>query len=185
MQTRLDHHLAGTSSNALAGPLRPATSRRLTSISKKSTGRATGPLPLPRFGAQTLTETSSRDVSCDAHCAIPWEIAEKSLVDPAGKDACGVGCTCTTGWVGSTDDSKLDSRLCPDGRSGMRPEYMHSRNSIDLVYFADGSVYGPTMAHVGSLRHCFGWLQAASIIAACSCMVYFGYMYCNSALGSA
>lgn len=98
MQTRLaDHHLLGgtssSSSSLLGGPLRPASARRVTSINKKSTGRSSGPLPLPRFGSQTLPETSSRDVSCDAHCAIPWEIAEKSLVDPAGKDACGVSVT--------------------------------------------------------------------------------------------
>lgn len=96
MQARLDRQqlLPGqAASSGLAKPVRSLTSHRVTSFSRGVGGKGLGPLPLSRFGkpfSQDQPDTSSRDVSCDAHCAIPWEIAEKSLVDPAGKDACGV-----------------------------------------------------------------------------------------------
>jgi hypothetical protein len=93
MQTGLDRCLAAPGSSGLSCPLRPLTGQRVTSFAKKTSGKTSGPLPLPRFGkflSTVPTDTSSRDVSCDAHCAIPWELAETSLVDPAGKDACGV-----------------------------------------------------------------------------------------------
>ena len=93
MQTRLDQHI-GTGTSCNVGPLRPGSSNRVTSAIRRPSGKASGPLPLyrtkPWLSSQSAPLETQRDVSCDAHCAIPWEIAEKSLVDPAGKDACGV-----------------------------------------------------------------------------------------------
>lgn len=103
---RLDCQVAGTSSSALAGQLRPVSVSRSLSY-RRQHGTASWPMPTSRFGVSHQPDTSSRDVSCDAHCAIPWEIAEKSLVDPAGKDACGVSTWDTGSPLQQASSSKL------------------------------------------------------------------------------
>lgn len=109
------------SSTATSALARPGSGQRASAGSRRHSGRRAGPLPLPRFGkpfSQQQTDSDrvvDRDVSTNAHCAIPWEIAEKSLVDPAGKDACGVGRFCASGacHVGLVmDDGHQKQKIC-------------------------------------------------------------------------
>jgi hypothetical protein len=65
----------------------------------------------PRPGGRRVAPAQpqpARDVVAGAHCGIPWEMAETSLVDPAGKDACGVSVSACCAACGAVDRDLRD-----------------------------------------------------------------------------